>query len=67
MEPEGAWSFANIVILKLYTEPDIDLLQMFSQVLAASLPFNDIFVCDMKAIHSVIVTFGPGRYKRGLD
>lgn len=53
--PESdVWSFANVAILRLYTEPDIDLLRRSSQVLAASVLLDDLFVCDVKRIRSVV-------------
>ena len=48
------WSFTNIAIVKLYAEPDVNLLHLLLQVLVASILLNDIFVCDMKKIYSVV-------------
>ena len=52
--PEEEWSFSNVAILKLYLEPDIELLHLSSQVLAVFRLLNNIFVCDVKNICSVI-------------
>ena len=52
-EGDPEWSFANIAILKHYSEPDVDLLQLSSQVLAASLLLDDICICNVKNIQSV--------------
>lgn len=35
-------------------EPDVNLLYLSSQVLTASLLLNDIFICDVKTIRSII-------------
>ncbi|KAG8220577.1 hypothetical protein J3R82DRAFT_2798 [Butyriboletus roseoflavus] len=48
------WSFADIAILKLYSEPDPELLWLSSQVLAASLLLDNLFICDVKSIRSVV-------------
>ena len=53
-EGDPEWSFANVAILKHYSEPDIDLLQLSSQVLAVSLLLDDICIRDVKNIRSVV-------------
>jgi hypothetical protein len=42
-------------MLKLYSEPDTDLLHLSSQVLTASLLHDNLFICNIKSIRSVIV------------
>ncbi|KAF8545631.1 hypothetical protein OG21DRAFT_1428937, partial [Imleria badia] len=51
---QKGWSFADVAVVKLYSEPDTDLLHLSSQVLAASLLLNDLFICNVKSICSVI-------------
>ena len=48
------WTFANVAIVKLYLEPDPDLLHLSSQVLAASILLDNLSICDVKSIHSVV-------------
>ncbi|KIK79377.1 hypothetical protein PAXRUDRAFT_16365 [Paxillus rubicundulus Ve08.2h10] len=45
-EQQGDWTFHNVTIMKLYSEPDTKLLKLSSQVLAASTPL----IRDVKAI-----------------
>ncbi|KIK80239.1 hypothetical protein PAXRUDRAFT_15899 [Paxillus rubicundulus Ve08.2h10] len=49
-EQQGDWTFHNVAIMKLYSEPDTELLKLSSQVLAASTLLNQIIICDVKAI-----------------
>lgn len=53
-DPEGDWTFANVAILKLYSDPDVEVLRLSSQVLTVSCLLDDLFVCDVKKIHSVV-------------
>ena len=48
------WTFANVAIVKLYLEPDPDLLHRSSQVLAASILLDDLSICDVKSVRSII-------------
>ena len=41
-------------MLKLYSESDTDLLHLSSQVLAASLLLDNLFICNVKSIRSVV-------------
>ena len=54
LEPKGVWSFTNIAIVKFYAEPDADLLHLSLQVLVASILLDDIFVCNVKKICSIV-------------
>ncbi|KAF8833937.1 hypothetical protein BDN67DRAFT_992757 [Paxillus ammoniavirescens] len=49
-EQQGDWTFYNVTIMKLYSEPDTELLKLSSQVLTTSTLLNQIIVCDVKAI-----------------
>ncbi|KIK74094.1 hypothetical protein PAXRUDRAFT_90349, partial [Paxillus rubicundulus Ve08.2h10] len=51
---EGGWNFSNVTILKLYSKPNPELLQLSSQVLAVSKILDEIVICDIKTILSVI-------------
>ncbi|KIK76308.1 hypothetical protein PAXRUDRAFT_170338 [Paxillus rubicundulus Ve08.2h10] len=51
---EGGWNVSNVTILKLYSKPNLELLQLLSQVLAASKILDEIVICDVKTILSVI-------------
>ncbi|KIK90751.1 hypothetical protein PAXRUDRAFT_151248 [Paxillus rubicundulus Ve08.2h10] len=51
---EGGWHFSNVAILKLYSKPNAELLQLSSQVLAASKILDEIVICNVKTILSVI-------------
>ena len=48
------WTFANIDIVKLYLEPDPNLLHLSSQVLATSILLDNLSICEVKSIHSVV-------------
>ncbi|KIK81510.1 hypothetical protein PAXRUDRAFT_15206 [Paxillus rubicundulus Ve08.2h10] len=49
-EQQGDWTFHNIAIMKLYSEPDTELLKLSSQVLAASTLLNQIITAYMHNI-----------------
>ncbi|KAF8833542.1 hypothetical protein BDN67DRAFT_985962 [Paxillus ammoniavirescens] len=51
---EGGWHFSNVTILKLYSKPNAELLQLSSQVLAASKILDEIVICNVKTILSVV-------------
>ncbi|KIK80002.1 hypothetical protein PAXRUDRAFT_16026 [Paxillus rubicundulus Ve08.2h10] len=51
---EGGWHFSNVAILKLYSKSNAELLQLSSQVLATSKILDEIVICDVKTILSVI-------------
>lgn len=53
-ESEEQWKFNDVAILRLYSEPDSDLLGMSSQVLAVSTLLDDIYICDVQDIRSVV-------------
>ncbi|KAG6372462.1 hypothetical protein JVT61DRAFT_7561 [Boletus reticuloceps] len=52
--PDGRSFFNNIAILKLYSEPDQDILKESFQVVATSTFLNSITILDVKAIYSVV-------------
>ena len=53
-ESEEEWTFHNVAILKPYSEPNVELFQASSQVLAASTLLDEIMICNVKAIWSVV-------------
>ena len=55
LHAQEGWSFTDVAVLKLYSEPDTDLLHLSLQVLAVSLLLDDLFICNVKSIHSVVV------------
>ena len=46
--------FNNIAVMKLYSEPDPQLVRQFSQVLATLTLLNSIKISDTKTIKSVV-------------
>ena len=52
--PDNAWKFLNLAILKTYSEPDRQLLELLFQVVAASKLLDNIIVTNVKNIWSVV-------------
>ncbi|KIK91218.1 hypothetical protein PAXRUDRAFT_149990, partial [Paxillus rubicundulus Ve08.2h10] len=46
--------FSNVTILKLYSKPNPELLQLSSQVLAGSKILDEVVICDVKTILNVV-------------
>ena len=50
MMPDGAWKFHNLAILKTYSKPDRQLLELSFQIVTVSRLSDDIIVTDVKNI-----------------
>ncbi|KIK75797.1 hypothetical protein PAXRUDRAFT_18682 [Paxillus rubicundulus Ve08.2h10] len=53
-DTQKPWEFQTVVILRLYLKLDNKLLELSSQVIAASELLNDIIVTDIKDVRSVV-------------
>ena len=54
LHAQEEWSFADITMIKLYSELDVGLLHLSSQVLTVSLLLDDLLICNIKSICSVV-------------
>ncbi|KIK92688.1 hypothetical protein PAXRUDRAFT_146747 [Paxillus rubicundulus Ve08.2h10] len=52
---EGGWHFSNVAILKLYSQQNAEMIQLLSQVLTMSKILDEIVICNVKTILSVVV------------